>query len=128
MTKRQQETINELRNESKELRRILMKIKQAVKCPYCLSIVSIRHGKRYTKKGIIQRYECLACHRKFMIREDSFRMRHDSKIINKAVELYEKGYSTREITNKLNENISHVTVSRWIRDFKTLPMEAQRIK
>jgi len=119
MTKRQQRIIKELKEENKDLREIIEKIKHAVKCPYCLSIVSIKHGKRITDKGIIQRYKCLSCHKKFMIRDESFRMRHDNELIEKARELKNKGHTLREIS-KILGNLSHVTIMRWINKDKKL--------
>ena len=119
MTKRQQRFIRELREENRDLRRIIEKIKHAVKCPYCLSITNIKHGKRITDKGIIQRFECLSCHKKFMIRDESFRMRHDNELIEKARELKKKGYTLREIS-KILGNLSHVTIMRWLNKDKIL--------
>ena len=119
MTKRQQRIIRDLKEENKDLRDKIEGIKNAVKCPYCLSIVSIRHGKRITEKGIIQRYECLSCHKKFMIRDESFRMRHDNELIEKARELKSKGYTLREISKVLGD-LSHVTIMRWLNKEKTL--------
>jgi transposase-like protein len=119
MTKRQQRIIRDLREENKDLRDKIEGIKNAVKCPYCLSIVSIRHGKRITDKGIIQRYECLSCHKKFMIRDESFRMRHDNELIEKARELKSKGYTLREISKVLG-GLSHVTIMRWLNKDKDL--------
>jgi len=116
MTKLQTIKIKELKEENKKLRKIINQIKHSTKCPYCFSMTSIKHGKRETKKGLIQRYECLNCNKKFSIREESFRMRHDSDLIEKVIKLHKKGYSSREIAKNIKE-VSHVTITRWIKDF-----------
>lgn len=116
MTKRQKETIRELKLENKELKKILINLKNSTKCPFCLSLVSIKSGKRYTNRGVIQRYKCLACSKRFTIMEADFRMRHNIDKINKALKLNKQGLSLRQISNII-KNVSHTTIFFWIKEF-----------
>jgi len=114
--KPRREIIKQLRAENAELRRIIKQIRNSTRCPYCAATISIKNGTRNTEKGFIQRYKCLSCNKKFSLRQESFRMRHDSDLINKARRLHKKGLTTREIQKEIG-SVSHVAIHRWIKNF-----------
>ncbi|WP_370657058.1 transposase, partial [Klebsiella pneumoniae] len=77
----------------------------------------IKRGRRKTKAGVRQRYECKECGRRF-VPEPVKHRKATAKVIALCMDLYFKGLSTRKIADTLEQfqgmTVSHVTVSRWI--------------
>lgn len=86
------------------------KTNKKIRCDRCNSINVIKRGKRKTKIGISQRYECKECGRRFTHELIKHRK---AKIIAFAMDLHFKGLSTRKIGDKIK--VHHTTIIRWIR-------------
>lgn len=81
-----------------------------LECPKC-------QNNKIIKSGIInhkQRYCCKICSYFFTVNKLGKKI--DSYYVTKALQLYLEGLSFREIERILN--ISHVTVSNWVKEFK----------
>jgi transposase-like protein len=93
---------------------------KTVECIYCQSTDVIKAGKRKTKCGYRQRYQCKNCNRKFT--DDPIKgYKADAKLICLSMDLYFKGLSYRKISDTLfqfyNLEVHHETVRRWINKF-----------
>ena len=78
-----------------------------------------RDGKRKTlNRGLIQRYKCKNCNKRFVVDNGFFRMRNSEKKITLCLDLFFRGISTRKIEEHLQffyaQNSSWVTVYSWI--------------
>ena len=97
------EEYNELKEENRELRRVVKLIHNVTRCPYCKSLFTIKRGTRKTvDKGRVQIYECLLCKRRFGEGGDDFRMRHNNDVITEALKLSKK-MSTRKIAERIRK-------------------------
>jgi len=88
-------------------------------CSKCKSRKIKKDGKRKTEnRGLIQRYKCLECGRRFVVDDGFFRMRNSPQKITQAVDLYFRGASTRGVQGHLcmffPHNASNVSVYAWI--------------
>ncbi|HEC88577.1 MAG TPA: IS6 family transposase [Thermoplasmata archaeon] len=88
-----------------------------IRCDRCGSRHVIKRGKRKTKAGIRQRYECKECGRRFTP-EPIKHKKADTKLIALCMDLFFKGLSLRKITDTIYQfygiKIHHETVRRWI--------------
>ena len=95
-----------------------------MKCRFCLSENIVKYGKRLTKKGLIQRYLCKDCKKKFTENNGFIYSRQKPEIIISSLDLYFKGLSLRKVQDHLKMNynieISHVTILNWIRGYTKL--------
>lgn len=91
-----------------------------VKCVYCSSFNVIKIGKRKTKCGLRQRYQCKECNRKF-VNDPIKGYKATAKLICLSMDLYFKGLSYRKIADTLFQfyelEVHHETVRRWINKF-----------
>ena len=91
-----------------------------VECIFCGSTDVIRMGKRKTKCGDRQRYQCKNCHRKF-VNDPIKGYKADAKLITLSMDLYFKGLSYRKISDTLYQfyglEVHFETVRRWIKKF-----------
>ena len=63
-----------------------------VSCPFCKSKKVVKRGKRKTdNRGLIQRYGCQDCNKRFVIDDGFFRMRNHPKKITCALDLFYRG-------------------------------------
>ncbi|GAG11162.1 unnamed protein product, partial [marine sediment metagenome] len=62
-------------------------------CPYCKGVNTVGCGKRHTKSGQKQRYQCNDCNRKFIENKDYERYKGNSKTTSLILDLYFKGIS-----------------------------------
>lgn len=97
----------------------------AMECPSCQkSDHVVRHGWYRNNSGLVQRLLCTRCGRKFTDRTCFEKMKHNSRIIVTAMDLYFKGLSYRKISSHLKEtygvNLTHVAVFNWVRKYLTL--------
>lgn len=89
-----------------------------IKCNYCNGKNIIKHGRRFNKcNKKVQRYECKDCHRKFMKRDITFRMRHSKYKINRAIKLRKQGLSYGQMKKHIR-GISRTTLMRWCKKMK----------
>lgn len=73
---------------------------EIVECVYCGSFNTIKVGKRKTKCGPRQRYQCKDCKRKF-VNDPIKGYKATAKLICLSMDLYFKGLSYRKIADTL---------------------------
>ena len=88
-----------------------------MKCPKCNSLEIVKRGKRYNKSGVKQLYLCNKCKIKF-IKTDGFeRMRHNKKIIARAIHLHNEGLSLFQVKDHLWQHdgikVTRKTINDW---------------
>ena len=88
-----------------------------MRCPKCKSSKIVKRGKRYNKSGTKQLFICNRCELTFM-RQDGFeRMRHNKKIIARAIHLHNEGLSLFQVKDHLWQHdgikITRKTISDW---------------
>jgi len=90
---------------------------RGIRCDRCNSHHVIKRGKRKTKQGIRQRYECKECKRRFTIEPIKHR-KATTKLIALCMDLYFKGLSIRKISDTIYQfykvKLCHTTIMRWI--------------
>ena len=90
-------------------------------CPQCGSIELIKNGKRKTKFGEVQRYQCKTCNFRFTIDNGFSRMKHDPMIITLTLDLYFKGLSYRKIADHILQfhklKVNQTTLMRWVKKY-----------
>ncbi|MEK6940642.1 MAG: hypothetical protein AABW49_01970, partial [Nanoarchaeota archaeon] len=96
-----------------------------VKCKNCSSENITKRGQRKTKnKGLIQRYFCKGCKKRFVVDDGFFKKKNNSDKITQAIHLYFSGASLRKSQEHLGvfhpHNASHMTILRWIREYASL--------
>ena len=88
-----------------------------IRCDRCGSRNVIKRGKRKTKHGVRQRYECKECGRRFTP-EPIKQKKANTKLIALCMDLYFKGLSLRKIADTIYQfygiKLHHNTVRRWI--------------
>lgn len=93
-------------------------------CEYCNSRKVVKKGFRHNESGKKQKYYCLAC-KKWFVENDGFkRMRHNPKVIVRAIHQYADGFSLGKVKNHLNQHdetdVSRWTVRNWIVKYEHL--------
>ena len=92
---------------------------QKIICPECKAEHIKKNGKRKTEnRGLIQRYKCLDCGKRFILDDGFLRMRNNPQKITQAVDLFYRGASTRGTQEHLGmfypHNADHSTILRWV--------------
>jgi len=90
-----------------------------VSCPFCSSAKVIRRGKRKTQnRGLIQRYGCQDCNKRFVVDDGFFKMKNAPQKVTLCLDLFYRGVSTRKVQEHLQafypHNSSHKTIYKWI--------------
>lgn len=88
-------------------------------CSNCNGEHVKKDGKRKTEnRGLIQRYKCLSCGKRFVQDDGFFRMRNSPLKITQSIDLYYRGASTRGVQGHLAmffpHNASNVSVYKWV--------------
>ena len=88
-------------------------------CPNCKSELIKKDGKRKTEnRGLIQRYKCKECNKRFVIDDGFFRMRNHPKKITCALDLFYREVSTRKVQEHFQafypHNSSHKSIYKWV--------------
>jgi transposase-like protein len=86
----------------------------------------VKHGKRRTSFGEIQRYYCKTCAKWFVHNLGFERMKASPQAITESMQLYFSGESLRNVQKFLRlqgVNVDHVTVYRWIKKYVHLMEE-----
>jgi transposase-like protein len=88
-------------------------------CPECRAESIKKDGKRKTEnRGLIQRYKCFECNKRFVVDDGFFRMRNSPQKITQAIDLYFRGASTRGVQGHLGmffpHNASNVSIYAWV--------------
>ena len=88
-----------------------------MKCPKCKNNNIIKRGKRHNKSGSKQLYQCKKCNLTFMKRDGFERMRHNKKIISRAIHMHNDGLSLYQVQNHLWQHdgikVTRKTISDW---------------
>jgi transposase-like protein len=108
----------EIRRRIENARRVVPLTYQSCLC--CGSDKVKRDGMLHNKSGDIQRYECLACGKRFSENIGFERMRADPKAITMAMQIYFGGASLRNVQKALRlqgVSVSHVAIFKWIRKY-----------
>ncbi len=90
-----------------------------VKCPKCNSTNVIKRGSRPTQnRGLIQRYGCKDCNKRFVEDDGFFKMKNNPQKVTLCLDLFYKGISTRQIQSHLQafypHNSTHKSIYQWI--------------
>jgi len=90
-----------------------------VSCPHCSSTNLIKRGKRKTQnRGLIQRYGCKDCDKRFIIDDGFFKMKNSPQKVTLCLDLFYRGVSTRKVQEHLQafypHNSSNVSIYRWV--------------
>ena len=99
------------------------------RCPLCKETTDvIKRGVRINRSGLLQRYYCKTCERRFTGRPVGFEgMKNRVDIIATSLDLYYRGLSLRQIVEHLEmaykENVSHGTIYYWIKKYVKLISE-----
>jgi transposase-like protein len=97
---------------------------EAIICPECGSPEHKPSGFRKNKPGKVQRWECEACHHRFVDNEGFVKMKHDGEIVAVAITLYFKGQSYRSVVDTIEQIygivVDHSTVIRWMQKYVQL--------
>lgn len=93
--------------------------KKVLKCPNCNSINIVKRGKRKTdNRGLIQRYGCKDCNKRFVEDDGFWKMKNNPKKVTLCLDLFYKGISTRQVQSHLQafypQNCSWVSLYKWI--------------
>ena len=88
-------------------------------CPNCKKTNIKKDGKRKTQnRGLIQRYKCRDCNKRFVVNDGFFRMRNNPQKITCALDLFFKGVSTRNVQEHFKafypHNSSHKSIYKWV--------------
>lgn len=91
-------------------------------CPSCKSKNIKKNGRRKTQnRGLIQRYYCKDCGKRFTENNGFFRMRNNPQKITFCLDAYFRGISLRKLQENLQifqEHNSHYsTILRWIQKY-----------
>jgi transposase-like protein len=102
-------------------------IESGPECGTCHSSDVILYGHRLNKSGSVRRYECKTCGATFSGKEGFHRRRSDPDIIAKALDLYFRGSSLRQVAEHFaqayNLPVSDTTVYRWVTHYSALAAE-----
>jgi transposase-like protein len=91
------------------------------KCPNCKSKDVRKRGFRFNKVGKKQKYQCFDC-KKWFVEDDGFkRMRHNKKIIARAIHMHIDGFSLYKTQYHLWQHdgikITRKTINDWTKKY-----------
>ena len=101
----------------------IMERSQLQLCKYCDSGKIKKAGIRNTKNGKNQRYACLDCKRRFTTNFGFERMKHDTRTITQAIQMYYQGMSVRDIEcnfEMMGIDVDHSSIYDWICKYSTM--------
>lgn len=98
-------------NKQQEVKKVI--------CPNCSSANIIKRGKRKTdNRGLIQRYGCQDCNKRFVVDDGFFKMKNAPQKVTLCLDLFYRGVSTRKVQEHLQafypHNSSNVSIYKWI--------------
>ena len=92
-----------------------------LKCPNCKSKDVRKRGFRYNKQGKKQKYCCFNCEHWFIEDNGFKRMRHNPKIITKAIHMHNDGLSLFQTKNHLWQydgvKVTRKTINDWTKKY-----------
>ena len=86
-------------------------------CKFCDSGNVIKKGSRKNRHGNIPKFKCKDCQREFITNFGFEKMRHDSRTITQALQMYYQGMSVRDIETNLKMvgiDMDHSSVYDWV--------------
>jgi len=93
------------------------------KCIYCGSFNTIKRGFRQNRFERLQRFQCKDCGRFFTEKKLGQRS-YPSKVIVRALSLYNSGFTLKETAEKINKrfslSIKPQTVHAWLKDYSNI--------
>ncbi len=93
------------------------KNEQTKSCPRCKSSQTVKAGKHYQQKGVVQRYRCKVCGTSFC-NDGYYRGRHQLSLLQYVGGLYQTGLSSEKIEARLKKElgtrISRTSIMAWI--------------
>ncbi len=96
-------------------------------CVRCHGGPVVKIGVRVNRSGRVRRFRCRGCGGSFTGREGYHRRRADPEIISKALDLYFRGVSLRQVAEHFGQaydlKLSPTTVYRWITHYSALAAE-----
>lgn len=111
----------------REVQRTTIEPILSLTCPTCgMKDQIVRHGKRKTGFGEIQRYYCKTCAKWFIHNLGFERMKASPQAITESMQLYFSGESLRNVQKFLRlqgVNVDRVTIYRWIKKYVHLMEE-----
>ncbi len=103
------------------------KVEVAPSCPECRSGNTVGGGRRLNKSGAVRRWICRACGAYFSGREGFRNRRSDPEMIAKALDLYFRGVSLRQVAAHFEQvyglRVGASTVYRWVAHYSALAAE-----
>ena len=92
-----------------------------MKCPFCKSSKIFKQGYRLNSTGKKQKFQCKNCE-KWFVKKDGFeRMRHNKKIISRAIHMHNDGLSLFQVQNHLWQHdgvkVTRKTISDWSKKY-----------
>jgi putative transposase len=92
-----------------------------MKCLFCKSSKILKQGYRKNSTGKKQKYQCINC-KKWFVKKDGFeRMRHNKKIISRAIHMHNDGLSLFQVKNHLWQHdgvkVTRRTISEWTKKY-----------
>ncbi|MCX6750416.1 MAG: hypothetical protein NTZ83_03085 [Candidatus Pacearchaeota archaeon] len=86
-------------------------------CPKCNGNKIVKRGKRYNQFGIKQLYFCKKCELTFVKKDGFERMRHNKKVIARAIHMHNDGLSLFQVKDHLWQHdgvkVSREAVRKW---------------
>jgi transposase-like protein len=96
-------------------------------CEVCHSGNVVGDGKRLNKSGAVPKFRCRACGACFSGKEGFHNRRSDPEMIAKALDLYFRGVSFRQVAEHFAQaydlHLSPMTVYRWVAHYSALAAE-----
>jgi transposase-like protein len=109
--------VKSMQKEIKSMQKEIKNLKNP-RCPICGSIKIIKRGLRYNQNGKSQKYTCKNCDYRFSNSNViNFRMKHNAKKIEKALQLRKQGKTLSEIAKEI-KGVSRQTIHRWLHNFQ----------
>lgn len=92
-----------------------------MKCPFCKSPKILKQGYRKNSTGKKQKFQCIKCERWFVKKDGFERMRHNKKIISRAIHMHNDGLSLFQVQNHLWQHdgikVTRKTISDWSKKY-----------
>jgi transposase-like protein len=102
-------------------------IEAGPECEKCHSSDVILSGRRMNKSGAVRRFRCKTCGAYFSGKEGFHKRRSDPDMIAKALDLYFRGTSLRQVAEHFAQAyglpVSDTTVYRWMTHYSALAAE-----
>ena len=94
-----------------------------VLCKFCDSGRLKKDGIRKNRKGDVQQYKCLDCKKRFVLNLGFEKMRYDSVLITRALQMYFSGMSVRDIADCFEQeeiDVSYQTIYNWVEKYSKM--------